>query len=230
MDKSFYAGHRQRMRDAYLSTGLSGCADHQILEYILLYGIAQKDVKPIAKALIAQFGSLENVLKADIEDLKKVSGIGESCAILINLFYTVNLAVNERKNNGVQKLSSRRASLAFADNALRAQKQEVLLLITLTGEMEIIHTHTVSAGIASRTEADMQAIISVVCRDRPSAVIIAHNHPQNTAAPSAADIDFTVSLRSMLHLIGVKILDHIIIGNGQPYSMSADALYQNFFL
>lgn len=230
MDSSNMNGHRERLRRQFLSAGLDSFADHQILELILTYAISRQDVKPQAKLLLKRFGSIQNVLRASLEDLAEVDGIGEKSAILIKLFNDVPSAVGKRKNTGVKRLSSKCVSIDYVSNLLSDLNEEQIIMITLKSSNEIIMVHTVSTGVSARTELDKGKLLKAAVRDNPAGVIIAHNHPLGSSAPSASDIDFTISLRSLLETLGIHLIDHIIIGEDEPYSMRSDSAYHNFFI
>ena len=179
--------------------------------------------------LLNRFGSLENVLKADIRDLTAVDGIGETSAALLGLFYETNKRIFSQRNSVINKLENADEAMAFAKNILKPMRNETVLAITLKNNMDIINIHTVSDGSASQSEIDMRDFVSVVCRDNPASVIIAHNHPDGPSVPSAADIDFTVSVRSLLKVLKINLADHIIIGEDRTYSMKNDNNFRQFF-
>ena len=229
MADNLNSGHRERLRSQFLNSGLDSFSDHQVLELILTYAIKQRDVKPQAKMLLNRFGSLENVLKADIRDLSSVDGIGETSAVLLGLFYETNKRICSQRNSAINKLNNADASMEYAKNILKLMNKGTILAITLKNNMDIINVHTISNGSASQSEVDMREFVSVVCRDNPANVILAHNHPEGPSLPSAADIDFTVSVRSLLKILRINLTDHIIIGEDGAYSMRNDNNFKQFF-
>jgi DNA repair protein RadC len=80
MQKKHYHGHRERLRERFLKQGLEGFQDYEALELLLLYVARQKDMKPVAKALVERFGSFKNVLDASVEELQDVEGVGPAAA------------------------------------------------------------------------------------------------------------------------------------------------------
>ena len=223
------SGHRERLRRQFINTGLEGFSDHQILELILTYSISRKDVKPQAKALLNRFGSLENVFKADIRDIVKVDGIGERSAVLLKLFYETHIVINSQKNLKTKRLDSSEAAQKFVSNILSPLKVENIIVITLKNNMDIINVHVISKGIANRSDIDTREIIAAICRDNPASIIIAHNHPDGSAVPSAADINFTLSVNALMRTLNVFLIDHIIVGEDGPFSMRNKDEYKNYF-
>ena len=136
----------------------------------------------------------------------------------------------KRKNDRIKRLSSTSVAVDYVSNLLSEIREEQIIMITLKSSYEIIMVHTVSTGVSARTELDKGTLLKTAVRDNPAGVIIAHNHPLGTSMPSASDIDFTISLRSLLETLGIHLIDHIIIGEDEPYSMRSDSAYHNFFI
>ena len=221
-------GHRQRVKESYLKNSVDSMPDHNLLELILFYAIPQKDVKPLAYELINHFGSLENVFKADIEELVRVKGVKEHTAILISLFREVNQRINQ--NTAREKLNSFEKIEEYASYALRDYTKEVFMVVTLANDKSIINTRILEGDSVNETSVTKKQIAEILIRDNASAMVIAHNHPGGNTTPSSADINMTQELSRFLRQLGSKLFDHIIVGkNGETQSIKGDLKYALYF-
>lgn len=212
-------GHRDKMRRRFLSTGLDGFADHEALELLLYYAIPRRDTNPIAHALIERYGSLSAVLAAPVEDLRKVEGIGESAAILLKIVPQI----------------SRKASLAAAGETVMntadqageyllelfaGAGREMLYQLCLDQKGKLLACKQLSEGSANSTELNIRRMVENAILTSASGVILSHNHPSGIALPSQDDFSTTEQARSALATIGVRLLDHIIVADGDFVSMA----------
>lgn len=222
-------GHRKRMRKSYIANGISALEDHNVLELFLSLVIPQKDVKPLAYELINHYGSLENVLNADVEDLMQIKGIGESSAVALSLVKDINSRVNLNKNREVTKLNNSIVSQKYVKNILDCEDNEKLIMITLDNSLSIIKTHTISDGIVNSLKAEPKKMLESVIRDNAASIVIAHNHPHGNVTPSAADINFTLDTIQLMRKLDVRVNDHIIVGENNTLSMNNDMRYMIYF-
>ena len=221
-------GHRQRVKESYLKNSFDAMPDHNILELILFYAIPQKDVKPIAYNLINHFGSLENVLNADVSELIQVDGIQEHSAILLTLFRNVHRRLNQQKAD-VQYRTFEQL-MDFASMKLKDYQTETVLIVTFDNAKSIINTHILTGGEVNSAVLNKKDVAQFVIRDNASSVVVAHNHPNGSAVPSAADIDATISLSQFLRQINIALLDHIVVGgDGTVQSIKGDLRYAKYF-
>ncbi|MBE6816120.1 MAG: DNA repair protein RadC [Ruminococcaceae bacterium] len=221
-------GHRQRVKESYLKNSFDAMPDHNILELILFYAIPQKDVKPIAYNLINHFGSLENVLNADVSELIQVDGIQEHSAILLTLFRDVHRRLNQQKAD-VQYRTFEQL-MDFASMKLKDYQTETVLIVTFDNAKSIINTHILTGGEVNSAVLNKKDVAQFVIRDNASSVVVAHNHPSGSAVPSAADIDATISLSQFLRQINIALLDHIVVGgDGTVQSIKGDLRYAKYF-
>ena len=228
MDNLSRKGHRKRAKEAYLSTSLDAMPDHNVLELILFYAIPQRDVKPIAYNLINRFGSLENVLSADVSELASVDGIGEHSAMLLKLFSDVHRRRNQTRAK--EQFFTFEKLAEYAALMLGDYKTEAVLVITLDNQRAIIHPHIFEGSGVNTARLNKKDVAEIAIRDNASAIALAHNHPNGDATPSAADIDTTQSLGLFLRQMNVALLDHIVVGaDGKTQSIKGDLRYARFF-
>lgn len=222
-------GHRQRMRDLYLSGGMENAPDHNLLELFLSLVIPQKDVKPLAYDLMNRFGTLENIINADPYELMNVKGVGESTAVAISLIKNINKRISINKNNNVVMINSSKKAAEYCRNILAEETIEKFLVVTLTNSGAVINHHIVFEGNVQSLKFDLRKLMEVVLRDNAAGVIIAHNHPNGSAEPSVADNAITSEIVGNLRKVGINVIDHIIVGSEECQCMSEIKDCQGWF-
>ena len=217
---SIHKGHREKMRQRFLATGLDGFADHEALELLLYYALPRQDTNPIAHALMERYGSLAAVLSAPVEDLKKVSGIGESSAILLKV--TAQLYRKARLAEAAQEivLSSSELVGAYLLERFSGDQSERVYQLCLDRKGKLLVCKCLGAGDATSVLLDIRRIVENAILSGASSVILSHNHPSGLALPSADDFAVTDKARMALSAIGVDLLDHIIVADNDFVSMA----------
>lgn len=219
---NIHSGHRERIRRRFREQGLTGFAEHEVLELLLTYAIARKDVNPLAHELLAQFGSLAAVLEADESELMRVKGIGESAASLISLmpelfgFYRRN-AMGARPS--VMNFSEARA---YCQSLFFGAHEELVYVLCLDKSGRVIHPALLRRGTVNEVNIYPREVVEMVIRYHAHAVMLTHNHPSGSEKPSQADIDVTKRIGKALGAIGVPMLDHLILSGDAVYSMKRE--------
>lgn len=218
-------GHRARMRNTYINGGMDNAPDHNLLELFLSVIIPRKDVKELSYALMNTFGSLEGVLNADVRDLMQIKGIGESTAVAISLIKNLYKRASLNRNSRITSFDKMEACFEYCRNLFAADVVENAYLITLDNHNNIINCDSVGAGSANQTEVDDKKLVATAIRDNAVSVVITHNHPNTTATPSAQDLNYSIKLSQMLEFVGIKLLDHIIVGSDSCISLKHSKIY-----
>ena len=229
MEELSRKNHRQRVRDSYLNHSFESMQDHNVLEMILFYAIPRRDVKETAYALLNHFGSLENVLKADINELQKVKGVGENTAILLSLFDNVCNRIMLNRNDSTTSLLHHEMSKTYVANLLQNLHNERVIMISLASNLDIIACHTLADGTVTCANVEPRKIISYAISDHAAAVILGHNHPGGSYLPSEGDLVFTEKIKDMLRVMDIRLNDHIVVGQNGTLSMRNDMRYQYCF-
>lgn len=216
-------GHREKTRARFLAAGLEAFADHEALELLLYYAIPRRDTNPIAHALIERYGSLSAVLEAPVEDLRKVEGVGESAAILLRLVPQLCRKARLADTRETVVNSTERAG-SYLLELFAGLSREVLYQLCLDQKGKLLACKRLSEGGVSATELNIRLLIENAILTSASAVILSHNHPSGIALPSEDDFNTTEQARTALRTIGVTLLDHIIVADGDYVSM-ADSGY-----
>ncbi len=213
-------GHRRRIRDKFLKAGGDGWHDYELLELLLAYAIPRRDVKPLAKELIARFGGLSGVMDATADELRKIPGVGASAAGLIKLNRAINESCLAAGMSGRDVLSCPRAVLDFARAKLAGLPHESFLCIYLNARNEVLGHRIVASGTVDRAAVYPRRIIEEALACHAAGMIMVHNHPSGHCQPSPEDRALTESISGVAHKMDLKVLDHIIVGRAGYFSFA----------
>lgn len=216
-------GHRARKKEQFRQHGLDSFADHEVLELALYYAIPRRDTNEIAHRLLQKFGSLQNVFAAPAEELAKVDGVGESAALFLTLLPQVQKRAmrsggKERVLNSVDKCGR------YFLELLGHERQELLYQACLDGKGKLLSCKKLSQGSADCTSLSVRQVVENALLSGASAVVLAHNHPSGVALPSPADMEATTQVRDALKRLDIRLIDHIIVADGDYVSMASSGL------
>lgn len=214
-----HAGHRQRMRERFLESGLDGFADHEVIELILCYAIPQRNVNPLAHKLMEHFGTLHGALDASAEEMVRVEGVGMYAATLMQLFSQVSRRLERSRCAQREKLSNFRDVFTHCRALLSGLKQEHFYVVCLDAQKQLLRDVLIAAGSLSEVQAYPRLVVEAALRHNAHSVILCHNHPSGSAIPSHGDVDVTRRLFDLLGGIEVLLLDHVIVADGDVMSM-----------
>lgn len=229
MSGNIHGGHRERMRSRYLQEGADGFADHELLE-MLLYGcIPRGDTNFIAHHLLKEFGSFSNLLEADAYEIAKVDGIGLKTAIFLTQLHELIRRYEREKLGTKPELTSIVRCVAYCRQLLSYYSTERFYMICLDSRRRVIHVAKLAEGTVENVYIPNRQVAEVALRYKSTGVVFCHNHPGGRVTPSHADIRLTMAFKGLLDALGVRVLDHIIIGeNGTHFSFfQNDLLNQN---
>ena len=213
-------GHRQRLRDKFTNNGLDSFHDHEILELLLFYAIPRRNTNGIAHELIKAFGSLSDVLDAPIEKLKTVDGIGDNAATLLKLIPQLARRYSMSKGSFDNILDTTQRSGDYILPFFMSQRDEIVLLVCLDSKNKVLNAQIIHRGSVNSTDISLRKILETAFTYNATKVILAHNHPSGIALPSKEDINTTKYIRDALKILGIKLVDHIIIADGDFVSMA----------
>ena len=219
-----HEGHRQRKKDLFAQHGLSAFADHEVLELLLFYAIPRRDTNELAHRLLKEFGSLDRVLNAAPEELRKVKGMGENAALLLHLVPAVMRRASETAAPSEQILNSVEKSGAFFLSRLREQRQEVLMQVCLDAKGKVLSCRQVASGGVDAVSFSARQIVDNALRAGASSVLLGHNHPSGIALPSEEDRAMTLQVQKILGSMGICLVDHLVVADGDFVSMAASGM------
>lgn len=229
MDKNLHKDHRQRVRTRYLSTGISAMPEHNIIEFLLFFGVPYKDTNDMAHELIDRFGDLNGVLEAPVEELMKVKGIGENAAALIRLTHDIAVMYNDNKQSEKLSLVTNERFMDFLSMKYIGESREIVYLLCIDAHGRLQKCAKVCEGSPDSATVDNRTIVEAAIRHNAYEVILSHNHPNGFAVPSVADVRATQALAPLLKAINVSLIDHIIVADGDCFSMAQSKKYGEIF-
>ena len=218
-------GHRRRVKDRFLAEGLDHFDEAHVLELLLFYAIPQKDTKPIAKSLMARFGSFPLVMEASIDELKKVEGIGENAAAFLKLVAETGKYYPVKKESDTKILSSPDAFGKFFVPRFRNLRNETVMMICLDAKCKLICCHELGQGSVNSANISTRRIAEVALGVNATSVVLAHNHPSGLAIPSNDDINTTRHIAQVLAAVDVVLADHIVVADDDYVSMAESGLH-----
>ncbi|HBU69809.1 MAG TPA: hypothetical protein DEE98_05435 [Elusimicrobia bacterium] len=216
LKKSFH-GHRSRLKQRYIETGIKGWQDYEVLELALFYAVSRRDTKNTAKKLLEKFKSLDMILKASDTELRS-GGASEHIAVFLRL---VGDLAELRAERGMRKkdlLSSPAAVINYLNLYLKDKSKEEFVGIFLDNGNRLIKTETVFEGTINRSAVYPREIAAKAIEAKASGIIVAHNHPGGSLEPSQDDISATKALKKALDTVEIALLDHIIVSDSGYFS------------
>jgi len=205
------AGHRKRLRDRFLQSGLDGFLDYEIVELLLTLGTPRKDCKQTAKEAIKEFGGLRGALDASLEDLQNVKGIGPSNAFGIKLFQAISERYAKEKIPSKISLTSPQKVADYLREKIGREKKEHFVILLLDSQNNLIRIDDISIGTLNEALVHPREVFEPAIRLLASRMILAHNHPSGDLDPSDEDLKLTQRLQSVGEVLGIPIIDHFIV-------------------
>ena len=213
-------GHRKRLRDRFLKSGLDGFADYEVIELLLTMGTPRKDCKDAAKAALNRFKTLQGVLDASPADLCQVPGIGPVNLLGIKLVPAVSRRYLQQRLEGKKALTNSRELFDYLNHTIRDKKRECFLAIYLDAKNRVIADETLFTGTISASAVYPREVVGAALAHAAAAVIFAHNHPSGDPAPSPDDMAITRRLAQACGVMGITVHEHLIIGSEGYFSFA----------
>ena len=217
-------GHRDRLRGKYLQAGLDGLLDYERLELLLTYAISRRDVKPIAKSLLARFKTLSGVMDAGVEEFCQVEGVAENSAVLLTLVKDLCGEYLSEKMERKDVLSSPEAVRNFLKMRLSGLKEEAFVAIFLNTKNHVIRTEVVNEGTVDHAVVYPRTLIKRALETHASGLILVHNHPSGVSKPSKDDMELTNAVKEAASALDIKVLDHIVVAKDGCFSFVENGL------
>jgi DNA repair protein RadC len=227
-NKDKVAGHRKRLREKFIKSGIAGFHDYEIIELILSLGTPRRDCKQPAKEAIKRFKTLRGVLEAPPEELQKINGIGSHNSFGIRLVQEVAREFLKEKLMEKPVYTSADEVFDYLYHSMRDLKKEVFKVVYLNSQNQIIETEDLFHGTVNSSAVSPREVIESTLKYNAVSLIFAHNHPSGNPEPSKSDKDLTRDLIYAANTIQIKVLDHIIIGNNRYYSFAGRGLIEEY--
>ena len=207
-----FHGHRNRLRARFREAGPDALADYELLELVLFRALPRRDVKPLAKALLAQFGSFAEAVSAPPARLAEIEGLGDAA---IDEMKIVQAAANRLTRGEVKRravLSSWSSVLDYCRASMAFAEREQFRILFLDKRNQLIADEVQATGTVDHTPVYPREVVKRALELSATAVVLVHNHPSGDPTPSRADIQMTKQIVDVAKPLGIEVHDHIIVG------------------
>ena len=222
--------HRERVRNLFLQSGLDGFSEHNVLELLLFYTIPQGDTNMTAHNLIDAFGSLQGVLDAPVEELKKVKGVGEYTAVFLSILPQLARRYFAGKAPDRVSMTDRESLTQYVKTLFIGMKTEMVFLLSFDVSGQLNHTVRLSEGGVKQVRMDNRRIMEAALRSDAVYAVLTHNHPGGVAAPSAEDASTTRTVANLLASVGIHLENHLIVAGEDCFSMADSPRHATLFV
>ena len=213
------SGHRERVRRRFLDEGLDGFKDYEALEMLLFYAIPRQDTKVIAKRLIDQFGSLQAVFHTPPERLMQEAGLTEATAALIAMLPQLARKIEEQQAQENARIRSTLDAGRDVIAMFRGRQDESVRILCLNASGKVVRRARIAEGDVNAVHFPIRKLVEEALACKAVSVILAHNHPGGTMAPSQEDLDATKAAKAALETVGIRLLDHLIVAGDNYCSL-----------
>jgi DNA repair protein RadC len=220
-------GHRERLRRRFLSSGLSGFVDHEIVELFLTLCIPRKDVKVQAKELLQKFGSIQEIFDADVGELLKIKGMGTVAPIALKMIKSFSeIYLRQKLEANASIIDNYERLEQFWRLRLGGIKNEVFEVALLNTRLRLLKDGVIrlEEGVVDRINTYPRKIMEYALRSHASAIIIAHNHPSGSVTPSDNDCLLTKKIEIAAESLDIRLIDHVIVAHQGIFSFRREKL------
>ena len=209
------------MRTRFLKGGAEAMLDYELLELTLFAALPRRDTKPLAKALLARFGSFAEVIAAPRARLLEIQGVGESVANHLKIVEAAAQRLGKTAVIGRAALSSWSALLDYCTAAMARSDREEFRVLFLDRKNVLIADEVQNRGTVDHAPVYPREIVKRALELSASAMILVHNHPSGDSTPSKADIAMTREIVTAAKALGISVHDHLVIGRAGHSSFKA---------
>jgi DNA repair protein RadC len=213
-----------RPREKLLRHGAESLSSAELLAIILRTGERDRSAVDLAKGIVATYGDFRGLEGASIEELCGIRGIGPAKAAQIRAALEIGKRFTATPFKAGEAFTSSRMVYDHFHESLRGKKRETFIAVLLDGKNRKLREVSISEGCLTSSIVHPREVFTPVVKDSAAAVILVHNHPSGDPTPSREDREVTKRLQEVGELLGVKVLDHIVIGSGRYVSFADEGL------
>lgn len=225
-EKEDYLGHRKRLRERFMKTGISGFQDYEIIELLISMGTHRRDCKPQAKEVLRHFHTLRGVLEASPEELQEIKGIGPVTVFNIKFLQAVAREFLKEKSMEKPVCNSSQEIFDYFYYSMRDLKKEIIKVVYLNSQNQIIEIVDLSQGTVDSSYIYPREVIEGAIKCHSVGLVLVHNHPSGNPQPSESDKELTRNMVYAAAMMQIKVLDHIIIGDNRFFSFAGEGLIE----
>ena len=216
--KPHFVNHRQRLRDRFMKAGTTALADYELLELLLFRAIPRRDVKPLAKTLLAEFGDFNRVISAPVARLCRIEGVGEAVVQELKIVEAAAHRLGQARVMGQNALTSWSSLMEYCKISMAHRETEQFRILFLDRKNILIADEEQAKGTVDHVPVYPREVAKRALELNASALILVHNHPSGDPTPSEADIAMTKRVDVALNVLGITLHDHVIIGQATDAS------------
>ena len=213
-------GHRARLREKFLASGLDGFLDYEVIELLLTLATPRKDCKQQAKAALKRFKTLQGVIEASSEELQEIKGIGPKNIFGIKLVPAVAGRYLKKKLVKKDPVRSARELFDYLYHTLRDKKRETFQVVFLDARNRIIAIETLFEGTLTASSVYPREVVLAALKHHAAGLFLVHNHPSGEPRPSREDRLITRQLIHACRVIGITLHEHLIVGDNTCFSFA----------
>ena len=217
-------GHRARLRQRLFEGGPDALLDHELIEYLLALAIPRRDTKPLAKALLVEFGGIAGLLTADAGALARIPGMGETSVAALKAAHAAALRLLRAQVAERPILANWQSLLDYLRADMAHHAIERVRVLHLNARNMLIRDELMNEGSIDEAPVYVREVIRRAIDLGSAAIILVHNHPSGDPSPSRADIDITRQVAEAGKRLGIAVHDHIILGAEGHTSLRAKGL------
>jgi DNA repair protein RadC len=215
------SGHRERLRERFLEGGAGAMPDYELMELVLFGAVQRRDMKPLAKLLIARFGSFAEAIAAPRARLLEVDGVGDAIVAQLKIVEAAALRLSRSAMLNRPALSSWAALIDYCTAAMARSPNEEFRVLFLDRKNILVADEVQTRGTVDHTPVYPREIVKRALELGASAVILVHNHPSGDPTPSRADIEMTRDVTAAAKALNISVHDHLVIGRSGHASFKA---------
>lgn len=213
-------GHRKRLRDKFLESGLDGFHDYEVIELLLTLATPRKDCKDAAKAVLERFKTLQGVFEASPAELCEVRGIGPTNLLGIKLIKAVADRYLEKKLIQKDPINNSKELFDYLYHTMGDKNRECFKVLFLDAKNKVITSEVLFEGTLTSSSVYPREVVRAAIGHNAAALIFAHNHPSGDPKPSAEDVSITRQLIFACKVMGITVHEHLVIGNNRYFSFA----------
>jgi DNA repair protein RadC len=217
-------GHRARMRERLLRAGPDALADHEMIEMLLFLALPRRDTKPIARLLLARFGSFANAIAAPLAELRGIEGLGEAGIAALKLTQAAAIRLSRAEILDRPVISNWDLLMTYLRTVVGRERVEQFRVLFLDTRNRLLADEAQAKGTVNHTPVYAREVVKRALELHATALILVHNHPSGDPTPSADDRHTTEDIRNATDAIGIALHDHVIVGNGEYFSFRQSGL------
>ena len=222
-----HAGHRERLRKNIANNGIYNLDELHFLEYLLTFTITRADTNPIAHDLLKEFHSIEGIFEADVENLLNVKGVGIKTARFLQFMSVSAYMYNKSKANRKPKLETVGQIISYLNSIIPPSPNEQLVFVILNKNWTVKNYRVFKGVSHSFISLNSNEVAEYLVKFKANFCIIAHTHPNQSALPSIEDLKTFKSFQTALNAFSITLLENIILGEDESYSLKNQMFYNN---